>query len=564
MSWGKGKFSRRFLSRGGYTTNVMHPLGGFVKALLPARVVYTIFGSSARDNHPLVRLIIPTLAKLMDVFGRFEILIVSIVFYLIGTIVEASSNGVRAFSGGAILYQIGYTAVQLPAEVIVGDTTTLRNRVLFSFVPAAPFVINAWISGNVTEAVLAQTTWRWGIGMWALIYFVCAMPLCFTLWYGAYKAELSGTLAPYKTPFQQLGFIDLIKQLFWQLDAIGMILVIAVFALILVPFTIAGSTRDEWATGHIIAMLVIAVCCIPVLPLWQTKAKHPLIPFRLLKDRGVWAALGIAMLLNCSWYLQGEYLYTVLVVAFNMSIDAATRLTNVYSFVSVVVGIGLGFVVRYVRYLKPFIVFGVALFMVAFGLLIRYRGGESTSSHAAVIGAQVVLGFGGYCEKLKKPLYSPFFTLPGGGLFAYPTQASIQAGAKHEHLAIITSLYLASYQIGSALGSSISGAIWTNVLPGQLEERLNDATLAAEVYESPLTVGVSYAMDTPERQAIVSAYKYAQRLLCITGICLCIPLLMFSLLLRNPRLTDSQSLPEAEASDTESVASDKKSATGAV
>ncbi|KIY46936.1 MFS general substrate transporter [Fistulina hepatica ATCC 64428] len=491
----------------------------------------------------------PTLAKLMDVFGRFEILIVSIVFYLIGkslrTIVEASSNGVRAFSGGAILYQIGYTAVQLLAEVIVGDTTTLRNRVLFSFVPAAPFIINAWISGNVTEAVLAQTTWRWGIGMWALIYFVCAMPLCFTLWYGAYKAELSGTLAPYKTPFQQLGFVDLVKQLFWQLDVIGVILVIAVFALILVPFTIAGSTRDEWATGHIIAMLVIGVCCIPVLAFWQTKAKHPLIPFRLLKDRGVWAALGIAMLLNCSWYLQGEYLYTVLVVAFNMSIDAATCLTNVYSFVSVVVGIGLGFVVRYVRYLKPFIVFGVALFMVAFGLLIRYRGGESTSSHAAVIGAQVVLGF-------------------GGGLFAYPTQASIQAGAKHEHLAIITSLYLASYQIGSALGSSISGAIWTNVLPGQLEERLNNATLAAEVYESPLTVGVSYAMHTPERQAIVSAYKHTQRLLCITGICLCIPLLMFSLLLRNPRLTDSQSLPEAEASDTESVASDKKSATGAV
>lgn len=46
------------------------------------------------------------------------------------------------------------------------------------------------------------------------------------------------------------------------------------------------------------------------------------------------------------------------------------------------------------------IVFGVALFMVAFGLLIRFRGGSGTSSHAAIVGAQVVLGVG------KSPLFT--------------------------------------------------------------------------------------------------------------------------------------------------------------
>ena len=48
-----------------------------------------------------------------------------------------------------------------------------------------------------------------------------------------------------------------------------------------------------------------------------------------------------------------RYLYTVLVVAFNETIESATRITNVYSFTSVVTGVTLGFVVRYVRYLKP-------------------------------------------------------------------------------------------------------------------------------------------------------------------------------------------------------------------
>ena len=58
-------------------------------------------------------------------------------------------------------------------------------------------------------------------------------------------------------------------------------LVIAVFALILVPFTIAGSAKDQWKDGGIIAMLVIGFCCIPVLLFWELKAKHPLIPFRV-------------------------------------------------------------------------------------------------------------------------------------------------------------------------------------------------------------------------------------------------------------------------------------------
>jgi MFS transporter, SIT family, siderophore-iron:H+ symporter len=98
-----------------------------------------------------------------------------------------------------------------------------------------------------------------------------------------------------------------------------------------------------------------------------------------------------------------------IVVAFNESIDSATRITNIFSFTSVLVGTGLGIIVRYVRYLKPLwvdvlfrigrmlticsIISGVILVIVAFGLLIRYRGGDD-SSRSAIIGAQVVLGFG--------------------------------------------------------------------------------------------------------------------------------------------------------------------------
>ncbi|KAJ9110593.1 ferrioxamine B transporter [Naganishia vaughanmartiniae] len=473
----------------------------------------------------------PTAAKIADVFGRIELIIVSIVFYVVGTIVEATSNDVSQFSGGAVLYQIGYTMIILLVEVIVADLTSTRSRLFFSFIPALPFVINTWVSGDITSAVLSTTTWHWGVGMWAIIYPVCTLPLLFMLFLAQHRARRAGSLKDYKSPFAHYGAVGLVKELFWQLDVIGIILMIAVFALILVPLTLAGGVAAgaaTWRQAHIIAPLVVGFCCIPFFVYWEMKARYPLVPFHLLKNRGVWAGFGIACTLNFAWSMQAGYLYPVLVVAFNQSVKSATRITSLYSFASVITGTLLGLVVYKVRRLKPFIIFGCCLFMVAFGLLIHYRGGTSTSSKAGVIGAEIVLGI-------------------AGGFFSYPTQASVQAETRHEHLAVVTGLYLATYNIGSALGSCVSGAIWSQELPKQIEKAIGgNATLAAEIYGSPYTWIITNPVGTPDRDAVNHAYQHVQRILCIVGICLCVPLIAFSLLLKNPRLTGDQSLKTAE------------------
>lgn len=472
----------------------------------------------------------PTGAKIADVFGRLELVCVSVFFYTVGTIIEACATNVSTFAGGSVLYQIGYTLIILLVEVIIADITSLRARLFFSYIPALPFIINTWVSGDITQAVLEVTTWKWGIGMWCIIYPVCALPLIITLAVVGRRARKSGVLDKYQSPFQQLGARKLAVSLFWTLDMVGIVLLIAVFALILVPLTIAGGLSTKWKEAHVIAPLVIGILCIPCFVFWELWAPHPLVPFDLLKDRAVWGALGIACTLNFAWYMQGDYIYTVLSVAFDFSVKAATRVSSLYSFTSVITGFVLGMIVYKVRRLKWFIVAGTCLFMVAFGLLIHYRGSPSSSGKSGVIGAQVLLGF-------------------AGGMFPYPAQASIQAATKHEHVAVITGLYLATYNIRSAFGGCVSGAIWTNVLPATLEDRLaplGNSTLAASTYANPFGVIAEYPVGTPERTAIIAAYQHAQRLLCITGICLAVLLIGFSLCLRNPKLGNEQSLPDAE------------------
>lgn len=117
---------------------------------------------------------------------------------------------------------------------------------------------------------------------------------------------------------------------------------------------------------------------------------------------------------------------------------------------------------------------------------------------------------------------------------------------------MITGLYLAAYNIGSALGNTISGAIWSQVLPGELIHRLGNETLATYVYSKPLDFAAANPVGTPDRDNVILAYQHTQRLLCITGICLTVPLIAFALVIRNPILTREQTLAKAEAeSDSE-------------
>jgi len=51
----------------------------------------------------------------------------------------------ESFCGGAVLFQFGYSAAILVLEVIISDLTSLQSRLLFSYIPAGPFLINCFV-----------------------------------------------------------------------------------------------------------------------------------------------------------------------------------------------------------------------------------------------------------------------------------------------------------------------------------------------------------------------------------------------------------------------------------
>lgn len=95
------------------------------------------------------------------------------------------------------------------------------------------------------------------------------------------RAKKNGAFDTYKSPARLLGARELAKMTFWQLDIVGVILVIACLALILVPLTIAHGVQSQWKTAKVIAPLVVGVCCVPAWIIWERSCKHPMMPFRV-------------------------------------------------------------------------------------------------------------------------------------------------------------------------------------------------------------------------------------------------------------------------------------------
>lgn len=503
------------------------------------RNTYQAYATSSYSQHSLLSTINvirgvvaasiqPLIAKLADMFGRVEIFVMAVLFYILGTVIETFAPNVQTFAAGALFYQIGYNCSLLVIEIIVADTTSMRTRMFFAYLPSAPYIINTWISGNVVDSVMRAANWQWGIGMWAIIYPICSIPLIVVLILADRRARKRGSQLP--ATFSGKGIRQTAIDLFWKLDLLGNLLLSGALAMLLVPLTLAGGESRDWQSARIIAPIVMGFLFVPAFVYWERVAPYPMVPLHLLKDRGVWSALGIVVWVTFSFMLTASFLYTVLVVGFDFSITAATRISSLYSFCAVTTGLILGIIISKVRRLKPFILIGVALWLIGYGLLVQYRGGTQSPSRSGIIGGQVILGI-------------------AGGFFPYPALVEIQATAKHEHVAVLTSLLLTMSNIGFALGNTVSGAIWTQTLFDRLQEDLQmfgNSTLAPAVYAAPLYVVPEYPVGTPERTAIISSYQYIQRLLSITGICMAIPIAIFALSIRNPKLSDDITQPEAE------------------
>lgn len=222
--------------------------------------------------------------------------------------------------------------------------------------------------------------------------------------------------------------------------------------------------------------------------------------------------------LPVAYYLSVQpYFLSYLLVVKNLSVTAGGYVTTTaFTFSSTVTAVCAGILIRFTHHYKYFVTAGACIYTLGIGLIIKYRTPET--SVATLVGCQIVIGI-------------------GGGLVNVPSQLGVQASASHQEVAAATAIFLTILEVGGAVGKAISGAVWTSSITSKLTRYLPaDARSQASFIAGSYEYALKYENGTPERIAINRAFQETMNILLIIAVCVCIPLIPLSLVMKNYKL----------------------------
>lgn len=241
------------------------------------------------------------MAKVADVFGRFEAFCVSILIYILGYVQMAASTNVQTYASAQIFYSAGSTGLQILQQVFIADSSDLLNRAFLALLPEFPFLVTVWLGPTIADAVLRASSWRWGYGMWAIILPAAFLPLALSLLLNQRKARRLNLIKSSRHKRKQ-NLSGVVKRTWYDLDVGGLTLLSAAVTLILVPLTLAANSKNGWRNANIIVMMVVGVVLLCFLPLWEGSKKlapKPLLSLHLLRQRTALAGCALAF-----WYFS--------------------------------------------------------------------------------------------------------------------------------------------------------------------------------------------------------------------------------------------------------------------
>ncbi|KAI4694680.1 hypothetical protein J4E81_006279 [Alternaria sp. BMP 2799] len=437
------------------------------------------------------------LAKLLDMWGRPQGLLLSLCVWMVGYIMMASCKNVETYAAAQVFSSTGSQAVSYILTVFIADTSTLKNRALMLSFATSPYIITTWIGGPVAQSVLSGPGWRWAFGIFTIIIPVVVTPLAALVLFNDRKARKQGLLEPRRIDWSAAA----IKKFCVDIDAVGILILVAGMALFLLPFSLYSYQAEKWKSPMIIGMIVAGFVLLIAFPIWERFfAPVTFIPYKLLLDRTVFLAGIMFVFVYFNSAVWGSYFGSMLQVVWNLNVTTASYVQSIYRVVScfwclAAVGPAIRITGRF-KWVAVF--FALPIDILALGLMIHFR--QPGTSVGFIVMTQI-------------------FTAVAGGTIVIAGELAMMAPSDHQHMAVIIAVLNLFCSIGSAVGSTVSAAIWTGTFYNNLVKNVPAGVNVADIYAS-LPNQLSYEWGSPERTGIAQSYADSQRLMLITSICM--------------------------------------------
>ena len=360
----------------------------------------------------------------------------------------------------------------------------------------SPFIFTTWAGGPISDAALGGPGWRWGLGIWAIVTPVVVLPLCGIFFWNQHKARKMGLLeSDWSIRDVSLGSI-------WRycvdVDLGGILILAAGMTLFLLPMNIYSRQDDGWRSPMIISMIITGgLLIIAFVSYERYLAPVTFIPYHVLVDRSVLFGGLMFTFLFFNSAVWGSYFSSMLLVVWNQGVEKTTYIVNIYRTGSCFFAIVIGLFIRWTGRFKPFaLYFLMPLMMLGVGLMIQFR--QPDQSIGYVVMTQIFVAF-------------------AGGPLVICGEMSMMAPVDHQHIAVIIAILDLFGSVGTALGSTVSAAIWTGTFKNAIERHVPD-TVNVELVYNNLYSQLAFTPGSEERLGIARAYADSQRIMLITSL----------------------------------------------
>ncbi|GAA6059139.1 hypothetical protein JCM10212_003886 [Sporobolomyces blumeae] len=498
---------------------------------------HSLIGAIATAQAIILAVTKPFTAKIADVAGRAEAFSMACFFYCLGFIIIAACKNVHTYAAGAVLYYVGYAALQILIQIVIADCTNLRWRGLASSLTSIWFFVNAFVSSNIAEGVLDTSNWHWGYGMFIILIPVVLSPIIVTLFWAQFRArklgldstdiaEINGGTAARAKDTRSFARRMIGHAI--DFDAVGLILFGAGWACLLLPLNLVNKATLTWDSYKVIVLFVFGgVLLLSFVAYERFAAAKPLFPFKFLKSWTILSCALIGFFDFISFYLQYTYQYSFISVTRGWSIRDQGYFAYTQTLCLTLGAICAGFYQLYFRRTKWLLVCGLLVRLLGVGLMIKSKGAHGSTAFLVI--TQVLQGM-------------------GGGIASGSCQLLAQASVPHQQVASVTAFVLLFAEIGNSIGTAIATAIWRDHMPTELAKRLTGLLPEANItliYGS-ITTAASYPKGSPIYEGVIGAYDEVMKTLLIAATCIAVLPPLLAIGINNIYLTKAHNAVEGE------------------